>query len=297
MRPRLASRARALLAVVVATGVIASGGVVAASSAQAEDLVVPSAAATAVSTDITTAAPMVDPTVTAAPAPTQGATPTAKSPGTISKALAYAKGQGVAGDLHGTLPSLYKGRWYTAYGERNRICIARRESHSNYRAVSGNGRYQGAYQMSRSLARGAAWMMLPEVRKEMGAEGERIVNALRRTSLRNWNRYWQDRAFFTIWRGGKGRAHWGGLCWKSPAQKRAEAKARAIAAKKAAAHRAAVKKAAAKKSAAKKAAAKKSAAKKAAAKKAAAKKSAAKKAAAKKAAAKKAAAQRAAARR
>jgi hypothetical protein len=89
-----------------------------------------------------------------------------------------------------------------------RRCITLRESHANYRAS--NGTYFGAYQMSAALADGAAWMMQAEVRKEMGAEGVKIVEALRRTTPNNWNRYWQDRAFWTIWRSGSGAHHWSG---------------------------------------------------------------------------------------
>jgi hypothetical protein len=30
------------------------------------------------------------------------------------------------------------------------------------------------------------------------------------TPVVKWNRYWQDRAFWTIWRKGKGKSHWRG---------------------------------------------------------------------------------------
>lgn len=296
MAVRLPVSARALIGIVVATGLVA-GGAIAAVPAQAEDVASPATPAAVAPADPSAPA--------AAPAPTAstpaGSAVTVAHSGSTSKALAYAQGKGAAADLHGAMGSLYRGRWYSYSAEKNRLCIARRESHSNYRSGAGSY-YQGAYQFSRSLGRGAAWMMLPEVRKEMGAAGERIVTALRSKPVASWNRYWQDRAFFTIWRNGSGRSHWSGYCWKSPAQKRAEAKARAIAAKKAAAHRAAVKKAAAKKAAAKRAAAKKKAAAKhkasskaSSSKQSAAKQSAAKRAAAKKAAAKKAAAKKAAA--
>jgi hypothetical protein len=26
--------------------------------------------------------------------------------------------------------------------------------------------------------------------------------------MQQWNRYWQDRAFWTIWRDGRGKSHW-----------------------------------------------------------------------------------------
>jgi hypothetical protein len=64
--------------------------------------------------------------------------------------------------------------------------------------------------MSRDLGIGATWMMQKEVRDEFGADGVNIVQALRRLTPDKWNRYWQDRAFWTIWRGGEGADHWGG---------------------------------------------------------------------------------------
>jgi hypothetical protein len=121
---------------------------------------------------------------------------------------ALARGSRQAADLMGVMPSLYQGRWFVASREDTRRCILLRESHANYRAS--NGTYHGAYQMSSALAIGATWMMQKEVRKEMGAEGVALVEALRKTTPNNWNRYWQDRAFWTIWRDGAGAGHWGG---------------------------------------------------------------------------------------
>ena len=203
----------------------------------------------------------------------------------------YARGLGLANDRYGIRPSLYRGAKFSPLAEKHRICIAKRESHGNYKARSSQGIYQGAYQMNRGLARGATWMMQPSVKKLMGAEGVKILDKLRKTPVMKWNRYWQDRAFFTIWRDGRGKSHWSGLCWKSPAQIKAEKIAHAKAVAKAKAHAKAVAKAKAKakaKAAAKqkawakahpKAAAKAEAKKKAAAKK---KAEAKKKAAAKK---------------
>jgi len=203
----------------------------------------------------------------------------------------YARGLGLASDRYGIRPSLYRGAKFSPRAEKHRICIAKRESHGNYKARSAGGVYEGAYQMNRGLARGATWMMQPSVKKLMGAEGVKILEKLRKTPVMKWNRYWQDRAFFTIWRDGRGKSHWNGLCWKSPAQIKAEKIAQAKAVAKAKAQAKAVAKAKAKakaKAAAKqkawakahpKAAAKAEAKKKAAAKK---KAEAKKKAAAKK---------------
>ncbi len=112
-----------------------------------------------------------------------------------------------ANDPRGYEPSLYTGKWYMPGLEDTRQCIIERESHANYRAS--NGVFHGAYQMSAALGDGAAWMMQREVRKELGDQGVDLMQQLRRTTPNNWSRYWQDRAFWTIWRNGAGRHHWG----------------------------------------------------------------------------------------
>lgn len=121
--------------------------------------------------------------------------------------LALLRGDREAGDMMGWRPSLYTGRWYMPGKEDKRRCILDRESNFNYRA--NNGTYFGAYQMSRALGVGATWMMQREIREEFGKEGLAIVVALRELTPDKWNRYWQDRAFWTIWRNGEGKFHWG----------------------------------------------------------------------------------------
>lgn len=123
---------------------------------------------------------------------------------------AHARGSRMAADLMGWMPSLYTGKWFMPGKEDVRRCILDRESNFNYRST--NGVYHGAYQMSAALARGATWMMQGEVRREMGAEGVEIVQALRKLTPNKWNRYWQDRAFWTVWRNGSGARHWHGGC-------------------------------------------------------------------------------------
>ncbi len=133
-----------------------------------------------------------------------------------SQQLRLARGLGQAGDMRGVLPSLYRGRWYVAKAESFRRCIVRKETHGNYRAVGAGGRYRGAYQLNRRLAIGTTHRMLREVRKEMGPEGVALVRELRRTPTQQWNRYWQDRAFWTAWDRGDGRSHWRGVgCGKA----------------------------------------------------------------------------------
>ena len=63
----------------------------------------------------------------------------------------------------------------------------------------------------------------------MGAEGLKSVRALRSTKTQLWNRYWQDRAFWTIWRKGEGSRHWGAgatMCIKKAKRAQARQEAR-----------------------------------------------------------------------
>lgn len=120
----------------------------------------------------------------------------------------YARGFGAARDTKGSMLSLYRGKWFVKKADDRRRCILKRESRADYKAVSVGGQYRGAYQMSRPLVRGAAWMMMKEVRAEMGPKGVAILKELFTTKTHLWNRYWQDRAFWTIWAKGDGRRHW-----------------------------------------------------------------------------------------
>jgi hypothetical protein len=128
----------------------------------------------------------------------------------ITREAQHARGSKAAADLRGYEKSLYRGKYYMPNREQVRRCIMKRESRHNYKAISRGGLWRGAYQMSKPLARGATWEMTREVRKEMGAEGVAILKKLRKTSIHKWNRYWQDRAFWTIWDKGKGKHHWRG---------------------------------------------------------------------------------------
>jgi len=127
--------------------------------------------------------------------------------------LSHALGSEQSEDMKGYRQSLYQGKWYMPGKEDIRRCIMNREADHNYRAVSAGGLYRGAYQMSRALAIGATHMMMSEVRREMGEPGVAMVKRLREIPTQQWNRYWQDRAFWTIWRDGKGRNHWRGGAW------------------------------------------------------------------------------------
>ncbi len=152
-----------------------------------------------------------------APAATAASTAPSTAPagklGARSVELLFAQGKGKARDMRGVMPSLYRGKWFVKRAEKKRRCIVRRESHGRYTAVSRGGLYRGAYQMNRGLAVGATYRMQREVRREMGPEAAARVAKLRRIPTQWWNRYWQDRAFWTIYRKGKGASHWRGGAW------------------------------------------------------------------------------------
>ena len=120
-------------------------------------------------------------------------------------------------DLRGVEPSLYRGRYFVPRLETMRRCIVRRESMGHYDVISPSGSYFGAYQVSRPLARGATWMMLPEHRRLLGAKvARRILADLRDRPMSTWPRYWQDAAFSTVmnWEHpGSGASHWAGGRW------------------------------------------------------------------------------------
>jgi hypothetical protein len=136
-------------------------------------------------------------------------TPDGTTTAPTSRAVALARGNRASRDMVGWLPSLYQGTWFRPEVESIRQCIMDRESNFNYAAV-GAGTYFGAYQLNRGLAVTATRTMEPEVRQEMGAEGVKVLRALRRVAPNHWNRYWQDRAFYTVWHNGAGKGHWQG---------------------------------------------------------------------------------------
>lgn len=125
----------------------------------------------------------------------------------IAMETAHAFGSPESSDRIGFESSLYQGKWFMSNREDLRKCISKIESHHHYKAGSG-GYYRGAYQFSKPLTHGVTWMMQPEVKKEMGDSGVDLVKELRKTPMNEWNRYWQDRAFWTIWNEGKGKNHW-----------------------------------------------------------------------------------------
>ena len=114
----------------------------------------------------------------------------------------------------GVRDSIYTGEFFDPTYESKRQCIVRRESNGHYFSTNRAGGYYGAYQMTKPLAIGAAWMMRKELRKMYGFDnGTRISAELRATPANKWHRFYQDMAFWTVagWKGqGSGLKHWRG---------------------------------------------------------------------------------------
>ena len=159
-----------------------------------------------------------EPTATPSPGASSEAESRAKDPveALREREWGYAQGFGAARDTKGLMLSLYRGKWFVKKADDRRRCILKRESRADYKAVSVGGKYRGGYQMNRPLMEGAAWMMMKEVRKEMGSEGVAILKEFLKKKKKShlWNRYWQDRAFWTIWARGEGRGHWRSTAFK-----------------------------------------------------------------------------------
>ena len=113
-----------------------------------------------------------------------------------------------AQDLSGYMPSLYLGKWHSPQHEPFRRCIMDRESNFNYLAANRSSSARGAYQfLDRSWRVPLTHMMLREDKKTGGQLRDEIL-ALRDISIQKWDRYWQDRAFWTAFRHGEGAHHW-----------------------------------------------------------------------------------------
>lgn len=113
-----------------------------------------------------------------------------------------------AKDLEGWLPSLYRGIWWDPQWADIRQCIMKRESNYRYKAANPTSSARGAYQfLDNNWRDGLVWMMIAESKKTGdGLIGE--AKKLRKKPIHKWSRYWQDRAFYTALRGGKGIHHW-----------------------------------------------------------------------------------------
>lgn len=113
-----------------------------------------------------------------------------------------------AKDRKGFETSLYQGSWYSPKWRDVRKCVMKRESHYRYGVKNKKSSAMGAYQFLDNKWRDSlVWMMVAESKKTrdgLVSEAEK----LRSVPIVQWNRYWQDRAFYTAWQHGKGKSHW-----------------------------------------------------------------------------------------
>lgn len=117
----------------------------------------------------------------------------------------------IKGDKYYDSPiSLYQGRWYVERHNATRVCIRHRESRHQYRAVSSTGKYRGAYQFSPELTVGAGWMIQKELRATGTPKKEAIAigRQLRRHPMNQWAPFYQEMAYWLVWRKGAGKHHW-----------------------------------------------------------------------------------------
>ena len=126
------------------------------------------------------------------------------SPACVENTAAHSA---AARDWKGHELSLYKGQHYHSKWALVRQCIMHRESRSNYRARGTVSSAAGAYQFLEAWHMGLTYMMI----KESKATGDGLIGdikALRARPIQEWNRYFQDRAFYTAWNNGRGADHW-----------------------------------------------------------------------------------------
>ena len=116
-----------------------------------------------------------------------------------------------AKDLKGYEKSLYRGKYYYKGQEAWRKCVMDRESNFRYKAKNRSSSASGAYQfLDNNWRDGLVWMMIKESKKtDDGLDS--YLRDLFDVHITQWNRYFQDRAFFTAlnfegkWAGKK---HW-----------------------------------------------------------------------------------------
>jgi hypothetical protein len=114
----------------------------------------------------------------------------------------------------GPEPSAYTGKYFNPADESYRLCVGQREGRHQYWGTGSNGRYQGTYQMTRELVRGAVWMAEKEWRQLYGARKAREMRRiLHDTPPSRYSREIWDQLFYTVlnWEGRhSGAHHWAG---------------------------------------------------------------------------------------
>ena len=116
-----------------------------------------------------------------------------------------------AKDLKGYEKSLYRGKYYHKSQERFRKCVMKRESNYRYKAANRVSSARGAYQFLDNNWRDGLVHMMVKESKKTGDYLKLRAKKLHNKPIHRWNRYWQDRAFFTAmnWNGKwSGKKHW-----------------------------------------------------------------------------------------
>ena len=113
-----------------------------------------------------------------------------------------------AKDWKGFEPSLYRGVHFSAQWRNVRECIMYRESRFNYRGRSSISTAAGAYQFLDSQWRESLTHMMIQESREANDGLIPEIKELRDKPIQKWNRYFQDRAFYTAWDNGNGKSHW-----------------------------------------------------------------------------------------
>ena len=180
-----------------------TAAVVTVSSAAAQEPTVPTVTQSQAQTRV---AKMPDPQSIVTPKPQEKDAPLTGKAGVTPRSLPILMRVNTPDDERGYEKSAYRGKWYDPRYESIRKCIGTRESHFTYMMSNG-----GAYQFM-SYDRwpiSLAWMMKKETRKEYGkAAANRMWRVLSKTEVNKWSRYWQDFAFWVVWRHGAGKHHW-----------------------------------------------------------------------------------------
>lgn len=118
------------------------------------------------------------------------------------------------GSVPGPAASYYQGRYFYAGDESYRACIADREGRWNYAGTGAGGKYQGTYQMTKALVRGAVWMASKEWAHLYGAKTAKAMRVqLHNADPRTYSREVWDQLFWTVlnWDGPRsGAHHWAG---------------------------------------------------------------------------------------
>ena len=108
----------------------------------------------------------------------------------------------------------YRGRFWRPSQRRYTLCVLKRESNAHWFSTNRAGGYHGAFQFNSALARGATWMMTPELKSLFGpAKCRKIAAELRSTPMERWAPWYQHAAFATVlnWdHSGSGAKHWAG---------------------------------------------------------------------------------------